>query len=238
MKEKKLRIGIAIDESGTPNIENIKQETNHFCLGAAVYNYDKYDVITEEINKIKTEVNHDKEIIHFREIKSRKKKQEISKLIGEMDSKIYLFGIISNKDTLGEYRRFIDNNHKKYYNKCLMYLFERIGELIGKLKYKNINVEIENIAIEESICNLNMAKSYLNACKKTPHRKETENLRNFDFGKLETVKKSHNSILQLSDFMASSVRACINGGIIEGTGTPRYIYWMRKKYMDTKKRGE
>ncbi len=221
---------IAIDESGQlVTSGNAAKHNKYFTLGAIIYPTSEEKKIENLILSCKQKIKYEKEILHFNEIKSHYKKIIVCRTIGTSKDKFYLFGVVSNKDTLGKYKEYIGKDYTFYYNKCLMYIFERIGYFLYRLKYTrgyNINtiIYIENINI-----NFYKTKKYLNKCKENPIRQQTKLLKYFDFSNMHMVGKKDFKTLQIADVMASALFSCLEITHIQKPGEPRYIYELRNK---------
>ena len=116
-----------VDESGEAGIRKVRADgapgaSPYMTLGAALI-ADRHredfeatlEAIREEVRKKQlhcSELNH-YQILHYGR-----------RLMG---LEMALFGVISRKDTLGQYKDRIDGDSHKYFNKCVQYLLERVG---------------------------------------------------------------------------------------------------------------
>ena len=122
-----------IDESGEAGISRVRSEKQpgaspYFVLGAAVMQpatiinarkllADVRQKISKEKWKHATDLDHSTKVFFAR---------EVSRLHARF------FAVVSNKETLREYKQQIDDDPQMYYNKCLKYLLERICSYLAR----------------------------------------------------------------------------------------------------------
>ncbi|WP_188134286.1 DUF3800 domain-containing protein [Rhizobium sp. RU35A] len=215
------RYTVFIDESGEAGIGKIRSETSrgaspYMTLGAVLIRNQSWVKITDALGRISADVNKSPlhcsqlnhyQILHF--IRQIRKHQ------------MRLFGVISQKSTLKEYKEVISEDSEKYYNKCVQYLLERVGWFMEarQIPRENLDIVFEKANVDyDSMCNL------LRACQKTPKREFTKKLKNIDTYKISAKLKNEEPMLQVADLVAHALYKCVdkpekNFGIPE----PRYL---------------
>uniref|UniRef100_UPI0025EF7139 DUF3800 domain-containing protein n=1 Tax=uncultured Nitratireductor sp. TaxID=520953 RepID=UPI0025EF7139 len=118
-----------------------------------------------------------------------------------------LFGVISRKETLRDYKYSISNDSGKYYNKCSQYLMERIGFFA---RMRGISPEDIDIVFEEANLNYSRMRTFLKACQRKPLIKFTENLSYINIDRISTKNKSEESLLQIADLVAHALYRCVD----------------------------
>lgn len=132
-----------------------------------------------------------------------------------------LFGVISRKATLGNYRNTISDNSNKYYNKCAQYLLVRVGWFMEARKIPPENLDI---IFEKANVDYDKMRSFLWTCQNNPKHAATKRLSNIVVSRIQVKKKSEEPILKVADLVAHSLYKAVekqdkNFGIPE----PRYL---------------
>ena len=220
-----------VDESGEAGINKIRSKQNpgaspYMTLGGVLIPDTHLEKIKKNTSIIKKEIGKE---LHCSTLDHNQKvyfSREISK------EKILLFGVISRKKTLGDYKQVIDSNSKLYYNKCAGYLLENLGHFANEA---GINQSRIKIIFEEGNFDYPSLRNYVRACQTKPLNPRAEYLKNIHAGNIETQKKSENELLPLADLVAHALFKCVeknekNFSIPE----PRYLQELSKKFFNNK----
>lgn len=162
----KQRFTLLIDESGDSGIavvrsaDRAKGASPYMTMGAALVSNDSLETVRDTLQRIAvdvgkkqlhcSELNHYQKIFFIREIAQHKKR---------------LFGVLSYKDTLGNYKDTIEDDGKKYYNKCAQYLLERVGWF---MEANSISPEQLDIVFEKGNFDYDRMKILLRKCQQKP----------------------------------------------------------------------
>ncbi|SNS65215.1 Protein of unknown function [Sphingomonas laterariae] len=132
-----------------------------------------------------------------------------------------LFGVISKKDTLGNYKAEISDNSSKYYNKCAQYLLERVGWF---MQVRKIPPENLDIIFEKANVDYDKMKNLLRKCQSSPQHSSTKWLQHIDIDKIAVKEKGEEPLLQLADLVAHALYKCVDKSTANFSITePRYL---------------
>lgn len=193
-------------------------------FGAALIPNDDRAVLEERLESIAREIGkkdlHCSNLSHFKILYFAR---EIIK------HRMRLFGVISYKDTLGNYKDRIEGDHNKYYNKCVQYLFERVGWF---LETRRIDAYDVDIVFEKTNCDYDMMRNFLCILQSNPKHEMTRKLRHLNVEAIEPRKKSEDPLLKIADLVAHSLFKCAdknkeNLGIPE----PRYVAELAPRFF-------
>ena len=153
-----------IDESGETGIKKVRDDggpgaSPYLTLGGVLIQDQHADALVSKLSEISATVG--KDFLHCSRLNHSSKVYYAREINNE---NITCFGLISYKATLGEYRNAIANESVRYYNKCAMYLLERVGSY---MRENNIPAENLRVIFEEGHFEYAPFRAYLNACQKT-----------------------------------------------------------------------
>lgn len=139
------------------------------------------------------------------------------------------FGVISRKETLGNYKTAIANDHTKYYNKCVQYLLERVGLF---MENRGIPQQDLSIIFEKANLDYEAMKNFILQCKANPIRPNTALLQNISLADSKQKTKDEEPNLQLADLVAHALYKCVDTppkqyGIVE----PRYLEELSPRFF-------
>lgn len=118
-----------------------------------------------------------------------------------------MFGVVSNKLTLGGYAPQIGQDSNKFYNKCSEYLLEKLG---GFLIEENIGPESVSIIFEERNHDYSALLSYIKKVRENPLHPEAKKLSAINPFSISFEKKQKEKCFFLSDFGAHALYSCFN----------------------------
>lgn len=217
----KERFTVFIDESGEAGISKVRSESAsgaspYMTLGAALINNRSRKAFEESLKNICADMG--KISLHCSQLKHYQILHFIRRITLR---RMRLFGVISKKDTLGDYKSSISENSDLYYNKCAQYLLERVGWF---MESRGIARENLDIVFEEANVDYDKMRNLIRACQSSPKHPFTKKLKYISVGNIEVKKKSDEPLLQIGDLVAHALYKCVdkqdkNFGILE----PRYF---------------
>lgn len=194
-----------IDESGESGIKKVRTDDSqgaspYMTLGGAfIPNSDK-DGLAKKLTDILKQMT--KRDLHCQRLNHRQKVFFARQMATE---NIKCFGLISRKETLGNYRAKISSDSDKYYNKCCQYLLERVGAFMKEFE---IPREQLTICFEEGDFNYKALRNLLRICQDNPIHKNTRLLQHIEVSNIITTPKSDDPLLQIADLVAHSLFKC------------------------------
>lgn len=199
---------VFIDESGEAGIGNVRTETTggaspYMTLGAALIHTDKQQKFKDLLATLTSEI--EKKDLHCKKLSHIQLVHYARTLAAE---RIRFFGMISRKETLGEYKEEISEESSKYYNKCAQYLMERIGWFMEVYGIQDHQLDI--VFEEAAAFDYEQMKNYLGTCKKNPLLPMTKKLQFIDVDRISTRKKKDEPLLQMADLVAHALYKCVN----------------------------
>ena len=210
-----------MDESGEAGIEKVRTENSggaspYMTLGAVLIPNASKAGNVKLLEQLKIDVR--KKRLHCAELKHYQLLHFSRKIAAR---KMRLFGVISRKETLGNYKTEIAEDSSMYYNKCSQYLLERVGWF---MEVRDIPAGNVNIVFEKANVDYDMMKNLIRKCQRNPKHRNTKRLLRIDVDRIEVRKKSEEPLLQIADLVAHSLYKCVdksdkNHGIPE----PRYV---------------
>ena len=121
---------------------------------------------------------------------------------------VTLFGLISKKDTLKNYKEKIGSDFWKYYHKCLGYLLENLGRYLAK---NNIQKKDVKIVVEASKSfKRDSFRSYIVSCQANAYNPNARFLKRLDVSLINDRNKGEEPFLVLADLVANSLFQCVN----------------------------
>ena len=219
---------VYIDESGEAGIQKVRNgkkggASPHMTLGATLIKNTQRGHLVNRLEEIQDKIS--KKHLHCCELNHRKKTY-YSRQIGQED--VVLFGVISLKSTLGDYRDDIGGNITMYYHKCAQYLLECVGHYAAS---NGINKSEIDICFEEGPVITRQLAALIRACQQKPVRPFSKYLQYIDASKIQTKSKADEPILQIADLVAHSLFACAdktNANYL--IPEPRYLIELRRRF--------
>ncbi len=145
------------------------------------------------------------------------------------------FGMISLKETLQDYGEEIENDDKKYYNKCAQYLLERVGMFMAEseIQPNNLSVVFESGNFEYS-----KLRGLISACRKNPIRPASKYLSYISPWAIGAKPKSEEPLLQYADLIAHSLFRCVDDALSRhGVQETRYLTEIKSNFWSDKNTG-
>lgn len=147
-----VKYTLYVDESGDTGLDNIRsgaaeKGASPFlvfggCLMPKCYEGQNQALLQQVRDAIRTENLHCNKLSHFQTAK-------FARMVAK-EGKVQLFSLVSKKETLGEFKKVISGKgqDQKYYNKCVSYLLERVGDfmLTHKVDGNDLEIVFENRA--------------------------------------------------------------------------------------------
>lgn len=203
-----LKFTVYIDESGEAGISRIRDDktpgaSKYFVLGAVIVHPNASMAAMEKLKEIRanlskekwrhaTDLNHSSKVYIAREMASLN---------------LRYFGVISNKLTLGEYKGFINSDPQRYYNKCLVYLLERVCSFLSGLGVKQENL---SVVLERRNHDYSAMISYIRNVRDRPYYTQSKSLKILNPFSIVTKKKGEDVFLDYADFISHSLYQCVN----------------------------
>jgi len=229
MRNNQSRFVLLVDESGEAGISRVRASGSpgaspYMTLGAALVLRSQRDQLNLKLNNLREEFGV--ATLHC----SRLKHQQIVRFCREIaEMRIRLFGLISLKKTLGTYRSDIESDSKKYYNKCVQLLLERVGFFMQHHKFPPNDLEI---VFEKANVDYVRMKSLIHLCQKNPHRPNTKRLRAIDAQNIIAKSKEQEPLLQIADLVAHALYKCVDKTSANAHVTePRYVKELQSRFF-------
>jgi predicted metalloprotease len=202
-----IKFTLFIDESGDAGIGKIRTSseggaTPYMTLGGALVSNDQIAIVSEALNDVSEQIG--RYDLHCNRL-SHEQKVHFARTVAALP--IRCFGMISLKETLGEYRLEIKSDHTKYYDKCIGYLLERAGHF---LQSHGVTEDEVMVRLEEGRFNYPALRKYISACRRTPYYEEARYLRRIDPYRIEVRKKEQEPLLRLGDLVAHALFRCVD----------------------------
>lgn len=227
------RFTVYIDESGEAGIGKIrspsgKGASQYMTLGAALVPNRSKRAIKDTLEKLASELKkpslHCSQLNHY---------QIVHAIRSIRRHRMRLFGVISNKATLGTYKRDISSDSSMYYNKCAQYLLERVAHFMESREIPKENLEI---VFEKANIDYDKMRNLLWSCQSSPNHPNTKRLKHIDVLNIVERKKKDEPLLQIADLVAHSLYKCVdrqsrNFEITE----PRYVRELASNFFGNPK---
>lgn len=218
---------VLIDEVGDVGLKDVKPDpsygpTQYFCACATIIDEDNRFQIEETLTRLPffDEILHASRHGHFEKILLAR---TISKL------PVGMFGLISNKLSLLEYLPDASKTPTHFYNKCIQYLLEKVGDALGKFGIPTSDVRIRLEARAQRYSSL---LSFIDSIQRNPLDHRSVALRNIDRFSIAAVKKTDDACLPISDFGAHALFSAVRRDARAfGLSEPRYLYECRDRFM-------
>ncbi|MEP3296901.1 MAG: DUF3800 domain-containing protein [Pseudoruegeria sp.] len=218
-----------VDESGQSGIKRIRSDSTpgasrYMTLGGVLIPETKKEEILNGLNKLKKQI--DRPALHCSKLKH---KQIVRFAQFVADQQVLLFGVISLKETLGDYASDISHSDKRYYNKCAQYLLERLALAMNQ---KDIKEDDVTICFEEGNFDYNALRSLIRSCRNKPLRPATKNLKLINPYSINAQPKENEKALQLADLIAHALYQCVDDGpSTYGVTETRYVEELKSRFF-------
>lgn len=224
---------VYIDESGDTGIAKVRTENStgsspYFVLGAVVCQPTAEIHAKNSLAEFKSTIGksswkHATELGH-------PEKVLLSREMGRMTQRY--FSVVSNKNTLAEYKDTIAANPHKFYNKCVKYLLENVCQYLGRHLKSDGTLRV---VLEERNHDYDGMIRYLTKVKENPIYPQSKNLSVLNPYSIVTRKKGSEDMLEFADFVAHAVYQCTNRSQGNyGIPEPRYFSEMSSRFAGDK----
>ena len=230
-----MQYTLYVDESGDAGIKTVRTSVSqgasrYMVLGGVLVPNSQRARILSDLEKLAelfgrpelhcTKLNHNQIVRFATDIAERK---------------ILCFAVASFKETLGQYSKDIDQNHKQYYHKCLQYLLECVGQAAQEF---GIAANQIDICIENGVVDIGPLKKFIGNCRETPINARAKNLWHIDPHRIVAKEKFEEPLLQLPDLVAHALYRCLektkgNFGVLER----RYLSALKNRFYHRAKDG-
>lgn len=152
--------------------------------------------------------------------------------------KVLLFGVLSKKETLEEYREKIIGRYQAddYYNKCTHYLLELVGQFMSENDYTSDQL---TIIFEKKNHDYQRMRNYLSTIRRSPVDGRAKYLQRIDPISIQAVEKKNETLLSIADLTAFSLRQSFDGSA-KNFGIPeqRYLRELKPKFFKDQSSGK
>ncbi|WP_165352750.1 DUF3800 domain-containing protein [Loktanella sp. IMCC34160] len=202
-----MSVSVFIDESGEAGISKVRTDISpgaspYFVLAAAVMpnavTINAKSVLAEVEAKIGKHSDHATDLGHSQTVYWSRKAAGIN---------LRFFAVVSNKSTLGEYSERIRNDPDKFYNKCAVYLLERVGKY---LLSKDLGSTEPRVVFESRNHDYDAMRRYIGKIKDNPMHSDARYLRVFNPFAITALAKPQEPLLKFADLAAHAVYQCSN----------------------------
>ncbi len=196
-----------IDESGETGIKKVRDgdkpgASPYLTLGGVLIKDQAANQINTRLKEISSTLGVD--FLHCNKL-SHRSKVYYARTISSED--IMCFGLISYKSTLGDYRDRIDGDSTMFFNKCAMYLLERVGAFMIEKGIPTGNV---SVIFEDGHFEYAPFRSFVKACQNQPFNKNAKALSRLEVSKITAAPKTTEPLLQIADLIANGLFNCVN----------------------------
>jgi hypothetical protein len=201
----KTNYTLFIDESGDQDLEKFRTDERQFgsdpylIFGAALVPNSALDRTRKQLEDLLTQFGskelHCKDLVHL-------KRAYFARQVAGMQ--VLLFGVVSKKETVGDYRKEIsgEKERQNFYNKCAMYLLERVGHFMSIYGYSSDQL---SVVFEKKNHDYQRMRSLLRSINETPFDERAKYLARVDPLGITAVGKKDELLLSLADLTAFSI---------------------------------
>lgn len=219
-----------VDESGEAGISKIRKRDQggaspYMVMGAVLVPKKSMDVLLCKVASVQSDLGktgplHCSGLKHY---------QILHFARSMIDADIRLFGIISKKSTLGQYKKAIGEDSKKYYNKCAQYLLERVGWYMETRGYEPHQLEI---IFEKGNVDYKGLANLIRRCQDTPRNSAVRRLRAISADRISAMAKKEHPALWVADLVAHAIYKCVdkNAGNFD-IPEPRYLRELAPRFF-------
>lgn len=219
---------VYIDESGEAGISKIRSETSsgaspYFVLAAAVMPSAVQIAARKTLDEVESRIprkwRHATELTHA---------QTTYWARYAATNNLRFFAVISNKSTLGTYSERIARDPDKFYNKCAVYLLEKVGEYIAQVGYVQ---EPPDVVFESRNHDYDAMRRYILKIKENPLHTEARHLSIYNPFAIVSRSKEEEPLLKYADIASYSVYQCANKSEANFfIPEPRYLLELSKRF--------
>ena len=198
---------IFIDESGEAGISKVRTDTSHgsspyFVLAAAVMPQAVRIKAEKTLSAVEAAIpkkwSHATDLTHSQTVFWSREAAKVN---------LRFFAVISNKSTLGTYSDRIEKDPDKFYNKCAVYLLERIGKY---LLAKGMAGEPPEVFFERRNHDYDAMRRYISKIKDNPLHSDANYLKVSNPFAIVARAKGEESLLKYADLAAHATYQCSN----------------------------
>lgn len=221
---------VYIDESGDAGVKKIRSQeqsgsSEYFILGAVVIQPATQIRIRKKLDELQGDFRKTKRWKHATDLNHMQKVHFCREMSKEH---VRFFGLISYKPTLGEYGQSIDHEPDKFYNKCAVYLLEKVGKYLRGVSPSIVDPKI---VFERRNHDYDAMIRYVGKVKDNPLDPEARYLENINPYAIVSRSKSEEDLLRVADLVSHALYCCVNKtpdnfGITE----TRYLRELAKRF--------
>jgi hypothetical protein len=230
-----MSFSVYIDESGEAGIKKVRSDTSpgaspYFVLGAAVFQPASETLARNSLERFKNDIGKTN-WKHATDLKHAEKVY-FARMLGQLP--VRYFSVVSNKATLGGYSRQIDGDPQKFYNKCLVYLLERV---CAYLRAQGAEEHDLDFFLEHRNHDYDRMLRFISKVKCNPIYPESHSFSILNPFAIRTRKKGEDELLEVADFVSHAVYQCTNKSATNyNIPEPRYFSEMMRRFA-TDERG-
>lgn len=229
-----MPFSVYIDESGESGIEKVREgltpgASPYFVLGAAVFQPASEIIARKALQEFKSKISKSN-WKHATDLKHAEKVL-LSRSLGKLP--VRYFAVVSNKATLGEYKDKIDNDSQMFYNKCLVYLLERVCVYLGA--QGGVETDLA-FFLEQRNHDYDRMLRFLTKVKDNPFYSTSKSFSILNPFAISTRRKGEDELLEVADFVAHAVYQCANKSASNyNIPEPRYFRELMPRFATDQK---
>lgn len=202
-----MTCSVYIDESGEAGIAKVRTETSggaspYFVMAAAVMpravRIHANSILDQVIEAIPKQWAHATDLNHGQTVYWCRAAASVN---------LRFFAVISNKSTLGDYSQRIKKDPDKFYNKCAVYLLERVGQY---LTAKGMVSSPPEVCFEAKNHDYDAMRRYIGKIKERPLHPDARYLKVFNPFAITAKSKAEEPLLRYADIAAHATYQCAN----------------------------
>lgn len=230
-----MRYTLFVDESGDQGLDKVRGlgsphgASPYMTLGACLVPDIERSALLSLLDRLASEFKktdlHCNELNHFQIAK-------FSRTVAR-EARVKLFAIVSKKSTLGTYKNDISGKgqDQRYYNKCVQYLLERVGEfmLINNISSDSLSIVFET----RERHNYQALRAYIRKIIRSPiDERAARFLARIDPLSITDQTKLQQKLLSYADLVAyASYQAVNDAGRNLGVPEQRYMRELKDKFF-------
>ncbi|MCW2301680.1 hypothetical protein M2324_000059 [Rhodovulum sulfidophilum] len=190
------------DESGhvtqEPGISDEVGPSQYLCMGGALIPKARESEVAERFDEIQRKFKK-KKFLHAADINHVQKIYLIREILA-LD--IDVFGIVSDKNTLGGFRTRSRGNPQQYYNRTALYLLNILGR---HLRDRNIPRDAVEIVFERREHDYEQLQRYIKKVAGNPTGDDVDSIPHISASSIKARKKEDSHIFSVPDIIAHAV---------------------------------
>lgn len=194
-----------VDESGDQDLDKFRTDKRqngsdpYLVFGAALVPTRSLGVFRNELKDVLERI--DSKSLHCIDLLHLKRAYFARRVAG---MRVLLFGVVSKKETVGDYRQKIEgkNSRQDYYNKCAIYLLERVGHFMSVHDYSSDQL---SVIFEKKNHDYQRLRNFVSTVRRTPIDDRAKYLSAIDPLGITAVAKKDEILLSLADLAAFSL---------------------------------